>query len=168
MSITNWNQLQEEASRFILFLNKGEFFKSKYEGVVNSHLIITDETIGINYASNTSFESFDEWETISDSVGVFPENFEWHQWINNNLQKNNYFDFVSKNFNGADAKWTKYESCVLIELMYRDIRIILNCYANNCFPPIWKQILEVYLNNGFPCGWSGISPEGKLVVFSNK
>ena len=34
--------------------------------------------------------------------------------------------------------------------MYRDIEIIFQCYANDYFPKIWKDILEVYLNDGFP------------------
>jgi hypothetical protein len=52
--------------------------------------------------------------------------------------------------------------------MYRDIGIIFQCYANDYFPTIWKEILEVYLNGGFSCGWDGHLPEGKIVVFSNQ
>ena len=43
--------------------------------------------------------------------------------------------------------------------------ILLNCYANNYMPEIWKDILYVFQHNGFPCGWKGDYPEGKMIVF---
>ena len=46
--------------------------------------------------------------------------------------------------------------------------ILLNCYANNYMPEIWKDILYVFQHNGFPCGWKGDYPEGKMIVFSNE
>lgn len=163
----NWDEVLEAASAFVNFLEKGNFFSRKFQKDGNYH-IINDATVGRDYASNSSFDNFDEWETVSNSYEVFPESFEWSQRISAKLEKNNFFDFHEKDFNGAVEKWEHDESCLLIELMYRDIEIIFQCYANDYFPKIWKDILEVYLNDGFPCGWDGHFPEGKLVVFSNE
>ncbi|NUF85828.1 hypothetical protein HUN17_17740, partial [Acinetobacter seifertii] len=96
------------------------------------------------------------------------DDFDWSDKIKHKLKQNNYFDFEQKEFNGAKEKWVYGEACILTELMYRDIGIIFQCYANDFFPEIWKKILEVYLNGGFSCGWIGHFPEGKLVVFSNE
>jgi len=52
--------------------------------------------------------------------------------------------------------------------MMDDMEHILQCYANDYFPPLWKDILTAYLNNGLPCGWSDFPPNGKLVVYSNE
>ena len=57
--------------------------------------------------------------------------------------------------------------CVAEEMMEIHFDKIFNCYANNYFPPIWQNILQVYYEGGLPCGWSGLYPEGKMVVFSN-
>ncbi|MDC5252323.1 hypothetical protein NRA59_18755 [Acinetobacter baumannii] len=163
----SWDQVTKDASDFISFLEQGNFFNKPFL-ISGDYKIITDAKVGINYATNDDFDNFDEWETVSNSYEVFPESFEWSQRISAKLEKNNFFDFHEKGFNGAVEKWEYDESCLLIELMYRDIEIIFQCYANDYFPKIWKKILEVYLNGGFPCGWSGHLPEGKLVVFSNE
>lgn len=163
----NWDEVLEAASAFVNFLEQGNFFNKPFL-ISGDYKIITDAKVGINYATNDDFDSFDEWETVSYSYEVFPESFEWSQRISAKLEKNNFFDFYEKDFNGAVEKWEYDESCLLIELMYRDIEIIFQCYANDYFPKIWKDILEVYLNDGFPCGWDGHLPEGKLVVFSNE
>ncbi len=163
----NWDEVLEAASAFVNFLEQGNFFNKPFL-ISGDYKIITDAKVGINYATNDDFDSFDEWETVSDSYEVFPESFEWSQRISAKLEKKNFFDFHEKDFNGAVEKWEYDESCLLIELMYRDIEIIFQCYANDYFPKIWKDILEVYLNDGFPCGWDGHLPEGKLVVFSNE
>lgn len=161
-----WEQILEEASPFVAFLERGNFFSTKFQ-LSGNFTVITDAIIGRNYASNSSFDSFDEWETVSNSYEIFPETFEWSQRVKAKLEKNNFFNFEENNFNGAKQKWDFDESCMLIELMYRDIEIIFQCYANDYFPEVWKNILEVYLNDGFPCGWDGHLPEGRLVVFSN-
>ncbi len=165
-----WEEVIKEASKFIIFLENGDFFAKKISDTTKFK-IITDAAIGRDYASNSSFDDFDdfdEWETVTNSYESFPETFTWDRKITSKLEANNYFNFAEKNFNGADKKWEYDESCMLIELMYRDIEIILQCYANDYFPDVWKDILDVYLNNGFPCGWDGHLPEGHLVVFSNE
>lgn len=163
----HWTDLIVDAAPFIQFLERDRYFDTAYTGERKNKLIIEDPKTAFKYASDESFDNFDGWETVTDSDPVFPDSFEWSSWVNHNLKKNNYFDFESKDFSGADAKWTQGEVCLLQELMSRDMRIILNCYSNEFFPEIWKDILSVYLNNGFPCGWDGRYPEGKLVVFSN-
>lgn len=161
-----WDQVLESATEFIAFLEKGNFYNSKFN-TENDYKIIHDANLGINYATNDSFDDFDEWETVTDTPDIFPENFEWNDRVKYKLKQNIFFGFENQEFNGAKEKWDFDESCMLIELMYRDIEIIFQCYANDYFPEVWKNILEVYLNDGFPCGWDGHLPEGRLVVFSN-
>jgi len=162
----SWDQVTKDASDFISFLEQGNFFNKPFQRS-GDYKIITDAKVGINYATNDDFDSFDEWETVTDTPNVFPDDFEWSDKIKYKLKKNNYFDFEQKEFNGAKEKWVYGEACILTELMYRDIGIIFQCYVNDCFPEIWKKILEVYLNDGFPCGWDEHLPNGKLVVYSN-
>jgi hypothetical protein len=165
--IDNWIDLLAAAKPLVGFLSQGDFFARGYHGTTNRRLVLEDASVARRYATDDSFDSFDEWQTVSDDPRVFPDSFEWKRWIDHNLRKNNYFDIASKDFNGADAKWMVDGSSQLFELMHRDIRIFMNCYANEFFPPIWLDMLDVYLNDGFPCGWSGRRPDGELVVFSN-
>jgi len=104
--------------------------------------IITDAKVGINYATNDGFDSFDEWETVMDTPNIFPDDFEWSDKIKYKLKQNNYFDFEQKEFNGAKEKWDYGEACILTELMYRDTGIIFQCYTNDCFPENWKKFLK--------------------------
>lgn len=165
--ITGWNNLIVSAQPLIDFLSRDEFFQSEYSGIKHGRLVITDAVAAMAFTLDDSGDTFDDWETVTDSDGVFPDEFEWKRWITHNLDKNNYFDFSKKNFNRADLKFSRSGVCVIQELMHRDIKILLNCYANEFFPEIWKHILEVYLSGGFPCGWNGRYPAGELVVFSN-
>jgi hypothetical protein len=162
-----WNDLLVSAGPLVAYLNRMSYFDRAYSGSRSARIVLTDADVAFKYASDDSFEKFDEWETVSDSPDVFPDDFEWKSWIDHNLLENDYFGLASKDFNGADVKWTQSGICLLNELMHRDVRILFNCYANNFFPDIWRQILDVYLNDGFPCGWQGRYPEGELVVFSN-
>lgn len=162
-----WDQIFESAAEFISFLEKGSFYNTKFITKKN-YKIISDANLGIDYATNDSFDDFDEWETVTDSADIFPESFEWNDRIKYKLKQNQYFGFENQDFNGAKEKWITGESCLIVELMYRDIEIIFQCYANDYFPEIWKDILQVYLNHGFPCGWDGHLPSGRLVVFSNR
>lgn len=163
----NWEEILVNASKFIKFLENGNFYHTGYSNYSDVR-VVKDVEIARDFATNSSFENFDEWETVSNSYDVFPESFEWSPKITAKLKNNNFFNFEEKSFNGAKEKWEFDESCLLIELMYRDIEIIFQCYANDYFPEIWKSILEAYLESGFPCGWEGKYPEGRLVVFSNK
>lgn len=165
--ISNWDALLLAAKPLTEFLDRTSYYQSKYTGTPNGRFILTDATTARKYATDDSFDLFDEWQTVSDSSNVFPVGFEWKRFIDYNLEKNAYFNLASKDFNGAAAKWTNAESCLLLELMHRDMRILLNCYANQYFPPIWGSILDVYLMEGFPCGWTDRYPLGELVVFSN-
>jgi hypothetical protein len=168
MTMDNWNELLVKAQPLIDFLGRPDYFDRAYSGDRNESLVIADASLGMEYATDDSFDKFDEWQTVSDSPSVFPDEFEWKRWIDHNLQKNNYFDLSEKNFHGADSKWTDEGACLLVELMHRDIRILLHCYANDHFPEIWKKIQATYFLDGFPCGWDGNLPSGKLVVFSNE
>ena len=161
-----WDKVLEDANEFISFLEKGDFFNSSFK-YKNDYYVITDASLGIDYTTNDSFDDFDEWETVTDTPDIFPESFEWNDQIKYKLKQKNYFGFENQEFNGAKEKWIMGEACLIVELMYRDIGIIFQCYANDYFL-IWKEILEIYLNSGFPCGWDGHLPEGKIVVFSNQ
>jgi hypothetical protein len=163
-----WKDLVVSAAPFIAFLQRDTFFDKRFSGNQAGRKVITDADVGMKYATDDSFDVFDDWETVTDSGDVFPPNFQWSSWVSHNLLKNRFFDLESKNFNGADAKWiTQGGACLLQELMIRDMKILLNCYSNDYFPEIWRDILDVYLNDGFPCGWDGQYPHGKLVVFTN-
>jgi hypothetical protein len=165
--INNWNDLLIAARPLVEFLGRESYYQSKYGGESSDKLILTDVVAARKFATDDSFDLFDEWQTVSDSSEVFPADFEWMRFIDYNLKKNAYFNLRAKNFSGADKKWENSESCLLIELMCRDMRILLNCYANQYWPAVWQLIFDVYLMDGFPCGWNGRYPSGELVVFSN-
>ena len=165
--INNWDELLLNAVPLVSFLGRDSYFGSAYSGATAGRLVLRDANAARHFASDDSFDSFDEWQTVTDAPDVFPQNFEWKRWIDYNLTKNNHFSLGSKNFSGADTKWLENGGCLLLELMHRDMRILLNCYANEIFPPVWESILDVYLHDGFPCGWNGRYPSGELVVFSN-
>jgi len=161
-----WDEVLYEAQPLVALLSREELFDKPYEATIGA-FVIRDATLGLEYATNDSQDQFTDWETVSsDSEGIFPAEFEWNGTIDRRISKD-YFGLENKHFNGADVAWTTPTSCVLKELMFRDIRILLTCYSNGIFPPIWQNILTVYLNGGFPCGWTSHLPDGKLVVFSN-
>lgn len=159
-----WEQFLDDASVFISFLEKGNFFSQPFRTTKN-YRITTDPEEAIELAGR----QFSKREDIFDSQAGFPEDFEWDMGgIDRKLNKNHYFEFESKNFNGADKKLTVNKVSILGETMSIDIGYIFQCYFNDYFPELWKEILEIYMNNGFPCGWEGEYPEGRLVVFSNE
>ena len=162
----SWDEIMIAAEPFVKFLINGDFFATQYGGAIDG-LVIIDPEEAINYATNDSFDDFEEWETASDAPEVFSSSFKWSQRIDRQLLKENYWGIETANFNGADKKLTANGVCILKELMIRDVRNIMHCYANDDFPKIWKNILDVYLDNGFPCGWSELKPRGKIVIFSN-
>ncbi|MCR6476087.1 hypothetical protein NU688_07960 [Variovorax sp. ZS18.2.2] len=166
--MSNWTDLLMKAKPLVEFLGRHEYFHRAYSGDRVENLVITDASLGMEFAINDSFEKFDEWETVSDSIHLFPEEFEWKRWIDAGLLKNNYFGLCERNFHGAELKLSVDGVCPLLELMHRDMRILLNCYANEIFPAIWMKIESAYFSDGFPCGWDGRYPVGKLVVYSNE
>ena len=166
LEMKTWEEIINSGEIFINFLSRCNFFSQPYHGETEG-LITTTPEIAIDYATNDSFEKFEEWESVTDSPDIFPDYFEWYPLIEKQLAKNSYWGFERANFNGIDRKFTIYDNCILKELMMRDIIIILNCYANNFFPSIWRDMVNIYLNDGFPCGWSDLKPNGKIVIFSN-
>ncbi|MDR3159278.1 MAG: hypothetical protein LBU11_09825 [Zoogloeaceae bacterium] len=166
-----WAETFEAATPWVEFLQRDNLFDVPYSGNTGGVMVVTDANIANNFAGAQTDE-FDYWPDVSESEHDFLETFEWDYNLHSRLRKkyNDYFGLESKNFNGADEKFFQASGQVcsqVIELMFRDIKIIFNCYANDYFPPLWKRILDVYLHDGFPCGWNGHYPEGRLVVFSN-
>lgn len=76
------------------------------------------------YALNSSFDDFDEWGTVTNSCESLPETFKWDPKIPSKLEVNNYFNFEGK-INGTDKNLECDESCILIELMYRNYFTVL-------------------------------------------
>lgn len=159
-----WEQFLDDASVFINFLEKGDFFKKPYK-TTKDYRITTDREEVIEIAGT----NFSDREDIFDSKAGFPKDFIWNiDTFDRKLNKNGFFRFEDKNFNNADIKLSIDGVSILKETMYIDIGYIFSCYANDYFPDLWKEILEIYMNDGFPCGWEGEYPEGRLVVFSNE
>jgi hypothetical protein len=168
-----WNETLEAAAVWVEFLQRDSLFDVPYRGSTDGIMVVTDARIANNFAGEQTDE-FSNWLDITDGdESAFPDTFVWgYDRLDYRLRKecDNYFGFWSKNLNGAYEKFYQASNQVcsqVIELMFRDIKIIFNCYANDYFPPIWKRMLDVYLHDGFPCGWNGHYPEGRLVVFSN-
>lgn len=163
----NWAEVAARANEFIEFLQGDNFFSQPY--LENeAYLVVTNIATALNYALDDNEENFSGWEDLFSTQ--FPENFDWELSlrINYNLTKNQHFGFFKSNLNGLLEKWTNKDSiCIAEEMMMIHFDHIFNCYANDHFPPLWQEILNVYLNGGLPCGWSGHYPDGKMVVFSN-
>lgn len=62
-----WDQVIEGAVEFISFLEKGNFYNTKFS-TEKDYKIIFDVNLGIDYATN---DSFDEWETVTDPPRYF-------------------------------------------------------------------------------------------------
>ena len=111
--ISRWNDLIVNARPLIDHLSRDAFFQSKYSGIENGRLVITDPVAAMAYTLDDSSDMFDVWETVTDSDQVFPDDFEWKRWIIHNLNQNNYFDLTKKDFKGADLKFSKSSVCVI-------------------------------------------------------
>ena len=68
-------------------------------GCDNNYKIIFDANLGIDYATNDSFDDFDEWETVTDTPDIFPESFEWND--------QNKYKLKQKNMNTKLISWIK-------------------------------------------------------------
>ncbi|MBE0441136.1 MULTISPECIES: hypothetical protein [Gammaproteobacteria] len=159
-----WNDILESAQEFVDFLERDTFFDKPFVNTINA-LVISDPLLGFKYANqDDEVQSFPAWESISRGEYSFPDSFELYGYVGHQLLKNNFFNIQSKNFSGFNELWDS----TMAELITDDMYYIFQCYANNYFPPLWKDILTAYLNNGLPCGWSDFPPKGKLVVFSNE
>lgn len=89
------DQVVESAAEFISFLEKGSFYNTKFS-TEKDYKIISDANLGIDYATNDSFDDFDEWETVTDSPDIFPESFEWNDRIKYKLKQKNILDLKIK------------------------------------------------------------------------
>ena len=163
----NWNQILESAQPVVDFLSSDSFFSRPYDGD-RERFIVTASPEEARYLLG---DEWDEWEEIIDAQ-QFPDSddFDWHYLIGAKLTNTNCLGALDKDFHGADKKLTDEGSGAnfIEETMLYDMDILLNCYANNYMPEIWKDILYVYQHNGLPCGWKGDYPEGKMIVFSNE
>ena len=88
-----WDQVVESAAEFISFLEKGNFYNTKFS-TEKDYKIIFDSILRIDYATNDSFDDFDEWETVTDTPDVFHKDFIWNDRIKYKLSKNNYFEYL--------------------------------------------------------------------------
>ena len=161
-----WDEILASAQPVVDFLSSDSFFSRPYDGD-RERFIVTASPEEARYLLS---DEWDEWEEIID-VQQFSglEDFDWHYWVGSKLIKTNCLGALDKDFHGADKKLTIEGGANLLEeTMPDNMRILLNCYANNYMPEIWKDILYVFQHNGFPCGWKGDYPEGKMIVFSNE
>ena len=158
-----WNEALKLAKPIVDFLSSPDFFSTPYNGETEKFEVLTDseEIVGI------IGKQWDSWEEIIEQP--FDDSFEWHYLFGSKLIDSNCLGALDKNFHGADGKLTYQNVTNLIhEIFFRDMEILLNCYANNFVPEIWKDILYVYQHNGLPCGWQGDYPKGKMIIFSNE
>lgn len=159
-----WNDILESAQEFVNFLGKDKFFDQPFNNTMNA-LIVTDAKLGFKYANQDNADQiFPAWLPLSRGEDSFPDGFEFFDCVRYGLEKNNDFNLEEKDFSGINELWDNN----ITDMMMGDMEYILNCYANDYFPPLWEQILTAYLNNGLPCGWSDFPPNGKLVVYSNE
>ncbi len=162
-----WNQILESAQPVVDFLSSDSFFSHPYDGD-RERFIVTASPEEARYLLG---REWDEWQEIIDAQQFSDsDDFDWHYIIGPKLGKTNCLGALDKDLHGADEKLTNEGSGANLveETMLHNMEILLNCYANNYIPEIWKDILYVYQHNGFPCGWKGDYPEGKMIVFSNE
>ena len=161
-----WDEILESTKPVVDFLSSDSFFSRPYDGD-RERFIVTASPEEARYLLS---DEWDEWEEIIDTQQFSGlEDFDWHYFVGSKLIKTNCLGALDKDFHGADKKLTIEGGANLLEeTMPDNMRILLNCYANNYIPEIWKDILYVYQHNGLPCGWNGDYPEGKMIVFSNE
>ena len=129
-----WNQILESAQPVVDFLSSDSFFSRPYDGD-RERFIVTASPEEARYLLG---REQDEWEEIIDTQQFSGlEDFDWHYLIDNKLIENNCLGALDKNFHGVDKKLT-IEGVVnlLEETMPDNMRILLNCYANNYIPEI--------------------------------
>lgn len=159
-----WEDILDSAHELVTFLEKDTFFDKPFTNTMNA-LVITDAKLGFKYANqDDEDQNFPAWLAFSRAEGAFPDSFEFYDSVRYGLKKNNDFNLEQKDFSGINELWHNN----ITDMMMDDMEHIFQCYANDYFPPLWKDILTAYLNDGLPCGWSDFPPNGKLVVFSNE
>ena len=161
-----WDEILESAQPVVDFLSSDSFFSRPYDGD-RERFIVTASPEEARYLLS---DEWDEWEEIIDAQQFSGlENFDWHYLVGSKLINTNCLGALDKDLHGVDKKLTIEGGANLLEeTMPDNMRVLLNCYANNYVPEIWKDILYVFQHNGFPCGWKGDYPEGKMIVFSNE
>lgn len=169
-----WSIQQIENDEIVKFLKRKVFFDTPFllKDVTRFH-IITDSETAIDYATNENSDDFSDWQTLWDNelekAGVY-ENMTDHieYKINEFLEKE--FNY-SKDFSNATNK-VGYDEGAKISLLFNnmegDMFRLLKCVATGKSSSFFDKVREAYLNNGFPCGWDGLYPNGKLVVYSNE
>ncbi|ULJ61593.1 hypothetical protein [Wielerella bovis] len=160
MNYNNWQQILDISKPLVNFLNSNNFLHHAYNGVTDKFIITSD----VYFCMHMMEEHYDEWEDIKNLE--FHEHFKWYDIISKNLYSTNYLGALNKDFGNAMNYFAKREGTDFKDIMGYDIGVLFNCYANDYFPNIWKDILYIYLHNGFPCGWRGNYPDGKIIVYS--
>jgi hypothetical protein len=68
--IKNWDELILKATPFIQFLSRDSYFKFAYSGTINDCIVLIDAAVARHFATDDSFDDFDEWVTVSYAPDV--------------------------------------------------------------------------------------------------
>lgn len=144
------------------FLQKMDFFDRRYNGHSDGILVINDPKLADEYFHQES--DFGDWSDIQNSDwGDFDEPPS-PEFMSESL------DFVAKNIVSSEKNFHG-ANLVLENLQDNIISDICSIFEFDCMelplPPVWQLIKYVYLHSGWPCGWDGVYPAGRMVVFSN-
>lgn len=160
-----WESLLITAKPLVSFIEEGRILSQPYNGETVNRILIHDQYFARACASYPPPDGFTDWNEATEGAGIFNDDFEWASWIDKKLSAKNFFNARLNNATLIGALRDADGDGGFLELIERDVMILLHCYANDHFPPIWKLILDAYLHYGFPCGWS---TEGKLAIFCLK
>lgn len=76
-----WSDLLATAKPLVDYLSRESYYQAKYSGSTIVKLVITDAIAAMAYSTNESGDHFDDWQTTTDSCGVFPDEFERKRWL---------------------------------------------------------------------------------------
>ena len=129
-----------------------------------------------------SFEPIEntDWEIITDQqkADIYLYNDDAEEvWLD--LQEKNDLDWDFPRNPEEESEWEVLKNEIKERLeevkfanYYNEVEYdLLNCYLNIKHKqnnPLWNMVFKAYKAGAFPCGWSGVYPKGKLVVFHPK
>lgn len=149
------------------FINKGKLFE-KDIFYINNNTIIRDYGKAKTLAWS---QDLDEGQSVLGDIKS-SESADIMGKLYDEKQLNNFEDELYEIFNCSEnysENFIPFEYYDIFEEIQGDIYMCaLNRLVNGKVDNFYEKLFEIYKEGAWPCGWEGIFPEGKLIVFNPK
>lgn len=159
------------------FIKDGNYFSEALDEkkIRFSFVRITDPKVANNICSNYLSEEdqlrYSDWNILLiDEVQTLKDKYENETGKDELDFFNDIYQYLDKvlSYKVSEKNNISEEITYLKDAIFGDFSFFIFQNLNNYESYLLDQMFQAYLAGGWPCGWEGIYPEGKIVIFSNE